>query len=77
MPDVAINKATAVTVNIAASNIPIGTIVKLYISSENAVDQTVNSTPLAGTLASSTATASVTLPSGFSRGFVRATWTNQ
>lgn len=77
MPDVTINKSIAVTVNIVASNIPPGTVVKLYISSENAPDQTVDSLPLAGTLASSTATASVVLPPGFSRGFVRATWTTQ
>jgi len=77
VPDVAINKSAAVTVQIAASNIPPGTVVKLYISSENAPDQTIDSLPLAGTLATSTATASVVLPPGFSRGFVRATWTTQ
>ncbi len=77
VPDVAINKATAVTVQIAASNIPPGTVVKLYISSENAPDQTIDSLPLAGTLATSTATASVVLPPGFSRGFVHATWPTQ
>jgi hypothetical protein len=76
MPDITINKSVAVLVNIAANNIPPGTVVKLYISSENASDQTVDSTPLAGTPTTSTATASVTLPPGFSRGFVRATWTN-
>jgi len=77
VPDVAINKSAAVTVQIAASNIPPGTVVKLYISSENAPDQTIDSLPLAGTLATSTATASVVLPPGFSRGFVRATWPTQ
>jgi hypothetical protein len=77
VPDVAINKSAAVTVQIAASNIPPGTVVKLYISSENAPDQTIDSLPLAGTLATSTATASVVLPPGFSRGFVRATWATQ
>lgn len=77
LPDVGISKSTPVTVNIAAKNVPIGTVVKLYISSENATDQTVDSTPLTGSLSASTATATVTFPSGFSLGYVRATWTNQ
>ena len=77
MPDVAINKSTAVTVQIAASNIPPGTVVKLHVFSENGADQIIDSLPLAGTPATSTATASVVLPPGFSRGFVRATWPTQ
>jgi len=77
VPDVSINKSTAVTVDIAASNIPPGTVVKLHVFSENGADQIIDSLPLAGTLATSTATASVVLPPGFSRGFVRATWATQ
>ena len=49
--------------------------VKLHLFSENSADQMRDSTPLAGTMQLSTATVSVMLPSGFSRGFVRATWT--
>jgi hypothetical protein len=48
----------------------------LHLFSEtNNAGQTVNSTPLAGTMQLSTATASVVIPPGFALGFVRATWT--
>ncbi len=77
VPDVGINKSSPVVVNIAAKNVPPGTVVKLLIFSENGPDQTIDSTALVGTLASSTATASVVFPSGFSRGFVQAKWANQ
>ena len=75
MPDVTINSGSAVPFAIEAKNIPVGTVVTLQVISENGADQTANASPLAGTLALSTATANVTLPTGFSRGFVRATWT--
>lgn len=74
MPDVTINSASAVTVVIEARNVPLGTVVKLHLFSDNGADQLVDSTPLAGTPGTSTASASVVLPTGFSRGFVRATW---
>ncbi len=74
-PDVAINKATAVPVVIEAQNIPAGTVAQLFIFSENGSDQIVNSSPLVTTTAPSLrATATVLLPPGFSRGFVRAKW---
>ncbi len=66
MPDVSINDNGTVTVQIVAHNIPLNTVVKLHIFSENGSDQIVNSTPLIGTLANSTATASVVLLPGFS-----------
>jgi hypothetical protein len=81
LPDVTISQTQPVTLNIQATNVPLGTIVNLEVFSENpndnsVVDQVVASTPLAGqTAALSTATASVTFPSGFSRCWVRATWT--
>ena len=75
MPDVTFNAATAVPVLIEAHNIPLGTIVQLHLFSENGADQILDSTPLAGSLQLSTATASAVIPPGFSRGFVRATWT--
>ena len=74
-PDVTITNSQPVTVGIVAHNIPVGTLVKLYVVSENGGDQVIDSTPLAGTLDNSTASASVTLPPGFSRGFVDAKWT--
>jgi hypothetical protein len=75
VPDVTVNSNAPLAVAIQAANVPVGTVVTLVIFSENGPDQTIQSTPLAGTLASSTATASVTLPSGFSKGFVKATFT--
>lgn len=76
IPDVTINQSTAVTVEIETHNIPLGTVAKVYFLSENGADQLIDSTPLTGTLSASTATVSVTLPPGFSRGFVQATWAN-
>ena len=75
MPDVTISSTSPVTVVIEARNVPVGTVVKLHLFSENGPDQFVDSAPLAGTSQTSTATASVVFPSGFSRGFLRASWT--
>lgn len=75
VPDVNVNSSAPLAVVIQGQNIPIGTVVTLFITSENGPDQTLLSTALAGSVQNSTATASVTLPSGFSRGFVTATWT--
>lgn len=75
IPDASINQSTPATVAIQASNIPLGTVVTLYISSENGPDMTLQTSALAGSVASSTASASVTFPPGFSRGYVRAKWT--
>jgi hypothetical protein len=62
-----------VTVELQAANIPLGTVVTLILTPESGVSSTVQSTPLAGALASSTATASVTLPQG--RSLLNATVT--
>lgn len=75
VPDVTVNSSSPLPVAIEASNVPVGTIVTLTIFTENAPDQIIQSTPLAGSVALSTASASVTLPTGFSRGFLRATFT--
>ena len=63
-PDIIIPKSVSnpVTVNIQATNIPVGTVVQIMQTSEVNVRTIINSTPLAGTNASSTATATVTLP---------------
>jgi hypothetical protein len=74
-PDASIDQSGPVTVNIEAQNIPLGTVLQVRIMSGATPDFVVNSTPLAGTLQLSTATADVTFPAGFSRGLVRATWT--
>jgi hypothetical protein len=73
-PDVVLNTPNAVTVNIQATNVPLGTVVKLWLFSEVTTDVTLNSTPLAGTLQSSTATVSATFQPGYTRGLVRANW---
>lgn len=75
MPDITINQTVAVPIVIEAKNIPVGTVVRVYLFSEAAPDKIENSTPLTGTLQLSTATANVVIPPGFSRGYVRATWT--
>jgi hypothetical protein len=68
-----ISSGSSVPITIAASNIPAGTVVYLHISSETNTDQTVPAT-LAGTVASSTATATVAWPLGVSRVLIRTTW---
>lgn len=73
-PDVNINTSSPVTVQVEGRFIPIGTVVKLYVFSETGPDQTIDTTPLQGSFQQSTASASVSLPPGGSRGFVRATW---
>lgn len=74
-PDVTINATSAATITIEARQVPPGTVVKLVVIPENGTDQEVDSSPLVGTLQQSTATASVTLPPGFSRIYPRAKWT--
>lgn len=75
IPDATINQNTPVTINIQARNIPLSTILTLYVVSESGPDiGPISSTPLTGTLLNSTATATVTFPSAFSRGYVRGTW---
>ncbi len=75
MPDVIINQTVPVRMVIEASNVPLGVKVKVYIISEAEGDKEVDSSPLDGTRQKSTATADVKFPPGFSRGYVRATWT--
>lgn len=75
IPDVIINSGASVPVVIEARNVPVGIVVSLHLFSETGSDQFVDSPPLSGTDQLSTATVSVGFPSGFTRGFVRATWT--
>lgn len=74
VPDAVINNGTAVLFEIAAERVPVGTIVKLYLLSENAEDRIIDCGPLEGLLANSTATASAVIPAGFTRGYLRASW---
>lgn len=68
-PDIALSPTLTnpVTVDLAATHVPVSTAVEVAVVTEGVATRTiVNSTPLGGTLASSTATASVTLPNGIS-----------
>lgn len=73
-PDATINATSPVAVSLQAANIPPGTVLTLHVFSDDDMDQTVHTTPLLGTLQSSTATATLTFPSGFSLASVKATW---
>ncbi|MFI5366335.1 MAG: hypothetical protein ACHQ4J_12000 [Candidatus Binatia bacterium] len=55
-----------VTVSLQASNVPVGTLIAVTLTPETGAATTVNSTPLSGSAASSTATATVNLPTGIS-----------
>lgn len=70
-PDTTINTSSPVPVVIGATNVPIASTVTLYLISDVAANQAIPVT-LTGTDQSSTATVSVTFPSGGSRGFVKA-----
>ena len=74
LPDVNIDASAATTVVIEGRFVPLGTVVRLHLVSEDGADQIVDSAPLAGTLQQSSATASVVFPRGFTRGFARAVW---
>jgi hypothetical protein len=74
VPDVLLNSTSPLVVNIQATNVPPGTIPTVHFSTQNFPDQTIIAPALAGTLASSTTTTSVTLNPGYSIGFVTATW---
>jgi hypothetical protein len=76
LPDVTISAGTTITLNLSAHNIPLGTTVQLIIYSENLGDQVVNSTPLAGTLANSSAVIVTTIPYGASRLALRSDYDN-
>ncbi len=75
LPDVTVNSPDAVPIVIETRNIPVGTVVKLQIFAENGATQNVEFPPLAGTGSTINATANVKFISGFSRGFIRASFT--
>ncbi len=74
-PDVIINSSAPVPVALQVSGIPPGTVLTLFVFAEDGTFQTVQTSPLAGTLQSSTATASITFLPDLSLGYVKATWT--
>jgi hypothetical protein len=75
VPDFSINTTNPITVNISAQNIPTGTVVKLYLTSDQGNDQVISCAPLAGAMASSTASCSgVAFPPGITITEIRAVW---
>jgi len=72
-PDVLMNKTTPVPIVLEANNIPVGTPITVFLTTDTGTDITASVT-LAGTLATSTATVTVTLPLGTARLFARAVW---
>ena len=73
--DVTIDNPGDVTIAVSATNIPVGTTVSVVIASEDGALQFLSTTPLAGSRAESTATVSATLPTGYSRISIAASWT--
>ncbi len=73
-PDVSINTANSVNVVVQATNIPVGTVVTLQVTSDQAGDSVITCPALAGTLASSSATCTAVFPAGLSRGYITANW---
>ena len=63
-PDITLPAGTAnpISIGLAASNIPLGTTVTVSVKPLDGAASSATSTPLAGTLAASTATASATIP---------------
>lgn len=72
--DVVINAAGSSTLTIAAKFVPVGTLVNLRINSDTVVDQSLTCAPLAGVLASSTATCTATFPLGANIAIAAASW---
>ncbi len=73
--DVVIDDPNMIAIEIAAENVPLGTQVQVRIVPLRGAVINVLSTPLAGTLGASSATATVALPRGRSEIQLRANWT--
>ena len=68
VPDVIVpsSQPNPVTVALEGANIPVGTVIQVTLTPSNGSRTTVQSSPLAGTVAASTGSASVNLPGGIS-----------
>ncbi len=73
--DVVINETGTSTLEIEGRGIPLGTVADVTMFIETGGTITVQSTPLAGTVALSTATAQISIPAGFVSFYVQANWT--
>jgi hypothetical protein len=72
--DVTINTGEPVEVTIEGRYVPLGTVPKLYLFSQEGNDQSLDAPPLEGTVEQSTSTVLVTFPPLVTRGYVRASW---
>jgi hypothetical protein len=74
--DIDLNSASACTVNIEGTGMPVGTIVVVRVIPARGDIFTVNSTPMAGDVGGGlrTATATVTFPAGRAELQLRANW---
>jgi hypothetical protein len=70
LPHDVTNANTRVIINIAGANIPLGTIVKLYLNSETGADQIISG----AAIAISSATCAATFPLGITATLARAVW---
>ena len=77
LPDVTVNSATSIPVVVEARQIPLDAMMRLTVFPEDGPDITVEVPNRTGDLNLSTATVPVQFPTGFSRGFVRATFNSQ
>ncbi len=72
--DVTINNPLPVAIAIEGKNIPIDTKVTITVINETEGPVVIESSPLAGTTDSSTATVNLKFPTGFSQIFTYAKW---
>ncbi|MBI1291095.1 hypothetical protein GC173_07605 [bacterium] len=75
-PDLEMDDAAPVQIEIEARHVPIGTTVTVYLFNETSFLESIVSEPLTGNIASSSTTASAALKHGFTRGYAVATWSN-
>jgi len=76
VPDVVVDASDPVLFEVEAHNIPLGTQLEILLWNETEYVISFQTSGLTGTFESSTATATHTIPSGLTRGFIYATWTN-
>ena len=75
--DITLDAATDVQIGLEAHYVPIGTPVSVSVSNETEGLITADSSPLAGTIESSTASITIRIPPGYSRIFTHAEWQPQ
>ena len=74
LPQVKLNELSQVVIDIEARRVPPGTVVDLEFFMEDGIRQVLRTTPLAGKMERSTATATVPAFRLAAVGYVRASW---